>query len=241
MKRLLISLIAIALFSSTGFGAVTSKETGKQPKNKTQELSRQQLRNLAKKYIKSILDEDYIAWSSLMVDTKETSKKDFMSFYGVTSGYKTTMRYGFCFDNIKKIKAKEVRNDSITLDVYTETNKGSYVTPVALLLLPDGKIKYDAFIVRHPLFNAKASARFLLGFTARPNPNTTEQADYTRTRLYESGVPLFGFDEPSASKQDKLKALKDILEWISKNRHKWDSSDPKVYLPQGIVLYQFRP
>jgi len=242
MKKLLSSLIIIALFSSTAFGAVPSKKDKKTSHDKNhqeQELTRKQVEEIAEKYIKAISEKDYVAWSSLMVSTKRVSEKEFREFYLKEAGL--WRPFEASFNRIKKIEVRKVRDNSAILDVYTVFSGDEVgIRPAALLLLPDGKIKYDAFIVRHPLLIAKSSAGNLYGsYSRNVHPNAMSSRNAPKAALFKSGVPLFGFDEPNASKDDRSRALNKILKWISKNSNEWDSSEPKVYLPKEITQKLF--
>ena len=235
MKKLLFLLVATALLSSSASGAVSSKKNKKtKPATQTQELSRKQAEEIAEKYIKAILDRDYLAWSSLMVDTKRVTEKEFMEYYLEPKG--RWRPFGRNFKGIKKIKVRKVRGNSVILDVYQDFGDGVGIHPDALLLLPDGEIKYDALIVRHPLLIARSSAgrlSYLHNYSLHPTKmylmNDPEAA------LFKSGVPLFGYDEPNASRYEKLRSLDEIIEWIFENKDEWDSSEPNVYLPKEIV------
>ena len=212
--------------------------TGTQPK----ELTRQQLEEIAELYVKAIMDEDYTVWSSLMADETRVDEKEFREYYKIRD---SNLHYVYHITDhrfIKRIKIQRVRNDSIILSVYIEVPSGAVTETAALLLLPDGKIKYDDFIVRHPLRIADRSNNYLKLQSKERIDRDNPDRMYRRyvpfqNALIGSGVPLFGFEgflEPDARKLEQIRSLDKICEWMSKNWHKWDSSDPKVFLPKEI-------
>lgn len=100
-----------------------------------------------------------------------------------------------------------------------------------LLFTPDGKVKYDSILLKHPILIAMKSVRILL---------TATYSEELQNRIYASleqtGVPLFGLD-PSKNPRRNAGALLELLNWIQEEGHQWDASEPKVFFPKELLEY----
>ncbi len=192
-----------------------------------QELKSKEIRGIAEKYREAILDKDYQTWSSLMADTKGITETDFLSYFNLDQR-NSQSEFLFVNNGIRKIKVGKIKNNSIRLRII---DGRQYEREVVLLLLPDGKIKYDAIFVRHPIFIAYWFTRSLSIDIASNNKGGDDEE---RRILSETGIPMFGYD-PEASDHQQYQALLNIKEWMGENGDKWDKSDPKLFLSKNLV------
>jgi len=99
-----------------------------------------------------------------------------------------------------------------------------------ILLLPDGRIKYDSLTFPHPYSEAARILSHMAGnLRWRHDEYYYYQLNAAR-RLNELGIPLFGFD-PDASESKQKRSIAKIADWLQGLDTEWDASEPKVALP----------
>ena len=94
-----------------------------------------------------------------------------------------------------------------------------------------GKVKYDAIYHQHPVTLAQRD--MIIFAIDKPFPEGINHEWYSRA-LIGTGIPLYGFD-PESSKNDQLKSLGKMWDWLNRKRNKWDASDPEVFLPKKVT------
>ncbi len=230
--------VSISIFSETDQQCIVSwnknqnvksaESKTKPPITQTKELSKKQVKEIAEKYIEAILDKDYAAWTRLMASTAEVSERDFMVFYNQVLDGRETWLPGV-YSELKRIKISEIEGSAVSLEFQS---KDPHNSKGCLLILPDGKIKYDAIYVRHPIVMAKLCFGDL--YYIRPFRATGIRYERSSSGLIKTGIPLLGWDV-NASASDQFKSLDKIRVWLQENCNKWDSSEPKLFLPEEFT------
>ncbi len=176
------------------------------------ELSEDQIEEIAEQYIEACLTQNYTAWKSLFLDTGDVSEADFTTSPHVAK--------------IKKIRIKDIDGYNVRLQI--QYNFG-YRKDGWLQLLPAGKIKYGAILHQHPIpiaFELQSS------FAAYLNHDTEAGHPDSKRELLEVGIPVFGLNR-RMKPHNQLKALKQIKEWLIEKGENWDRSEPKLACPEG--------
>ena len=186
-------------------------------------LSETEVRKIAEQYADACIKQNYRSWQALSFNKDRVSREAFLN--AVTMGYIITGDNTHCPKTIS-IMESDGRNVHLQIPL-----KGGGERRGWLQLLPDGKIKYDPLICRHPTLLAFLNARIppRCKCSGRHNSRCTAGSEIFE-RLTSIGVPLFGFN-PKASIRDQEQALKKINEWLVENGAQWDNSEPKVYYP----------
>jgi hypothetical protein len=112
-----------------------------------------------------------------------------------------------------------------------------------LLLTPDGKIKYDSILLKHPIEIALKSIPVLYDRGERyqwaaVSSNSNALSDKTYLSFESMGIPMFGLDL-TASPDEIDESLLQITEWLINEGDKWDSTEPKVFFPKQW-LHEFK-
>jgi len=184
------------------------------------ELSKDQVKAIAKQYAAACVDRDFDAWKALYYSSDKCKRRDFM--LGVANPNHTKGSH------IKTVRIKNVKG----LSVQVEPQKNMGVKSKGwLLLLPNGKIKYDPIIYPHPIIAISQECQHALAI-ARGVGDYDSSSDYSDSIRYllKSGIPTFGLEAGDPTHK-QIKALEEIAGWIAKNRNQWDNSEPHVYLP----------
>ena len=99
-----------------------------------------------------------------------------------------------------------------------------------LQLLPDGTIKYDLIISKHPFVDLEEGLGWLtMGVRAKSKTNTWTSQGLRILKKYD--VPGFGFNK-GTDKQDREKVIEQIVDWVLEKEKDWDVSEPKLELPK---------
>ena len=99
-----------------------------------------------------------------------------------------------------------------------------------LQILPSGQIKYLPTYFEHPVKIMFLSTSHLLNLT-RADERSKKTRYYAYRRLKGRNIPLFGYTT-DASQHDRKKSAEKILDWLIENGDTWDSTEPKVFLPE---------
>ena len=206
-------------------------------------LSNKEMRDIGEAYIEAILNKDYAAWSSLMLNTEGVNKEHFMNFYAPKDWrYDKHYRdYGASW-LIERMKIRKIRHNYIILKINTEAEDREEEWNIALQLLPDGKIKYDNLFLRHPAIIAKVCVVHLYHCHGRERLEQMRMPDAWRNThlnpyadmLKQSGVPLFGYNK-DASWDEAIESLDHIKNWLINHFEEWDSGEPELFLPRDVI------
>lgn len=173
-------------------------------------LSEEEVRAIAKLYIKAWEDRDYQLWLKLVgpLHKRALSESSFNS----------------CNQKLS-LKLGQVEGLNVQIDV-----KGIGRSSEGWLqLLPSGEIKYTPLQFSHPLIRSFECVSYLY-------LHSDEVAAVWRRRSYcntlsENNIPLFGY-EPDASKNDRKRCADKIRNWLIEEGAMWDATDPKIPIPE---------
>lgn len=175
-------------------------------------MSSDEIRSLAKQYIKAFEDEDYETWKALLSPMHPGAallKAD--SFKRRTSQFKEFRILGIDGYHVKlKIKYES-----------------GLQTEGWLLLHSSGHIKYTPSAFRHPVAVACLQLSFLLDENASMRNRATGL-------LKRCKIPLYEYDADAPSSNWTRNAKK-ILKWLEDNGTSLDPSEPRVFLPQEAM------
>ena len=199
-----------------------------------EELSKRKVKEIAEEYVEAIIDQDYEAWSGLMANPTGVSEEAFMAYYTKPARINHPFSYWLPTGKLKRLKILSIKESVVQLEFQIKDRGG--ISPKGyLLILPDGKIKYDAIHVWHPILWAKLYASYLNHM--QPFPSGKRHELYS-SGLISTGIPLFDFD-PNASQSDQRKSLNKIETWMEDNCNEWDSSEPKLFFPKKLTTDWF--
>ena len=187
------------------------------------------LKELSKKELRAIGEQYIQAWESGNI---ERVKAFFLQPENITQG-----RFNEYAEMINKFNIDKVGDGYIILEARRKKGKiwlhyTDHTIPDWderwLLLTPDGKIKYDSILLKHPIHIALESVLFMRLY------DNEEEEKRIYSSLEQLGIPLFGLDL-SDSPIKSLQSLSKIFKWLLKEGDKWDSSEPKVFYPKKLL------
>ncbi len=185
------------------------------------ELSKKELRAIGEQYIKAWESGDIESFKALFLQPEKIKSDKFMQYKEIINKFDID-KVG---DNYIILEARR-KKDKIWLH-YTDHTMSDW-DERWLLFTPDGKIKYDSIILKHPIHIALESVPVLL----------TSDNEKLENRIYESleqmGIPMFELDL-SANARKRLQSLLKMRQWLLKEGDKWDSSEPKVFFPKQLL------
>jgi hypothetical protein len=186
------------------------------------ELSKDQVKEIAEQYAEACVNRDFESWKALYFNPEQCTHRDFMR--GVADPRLTKPGH------LRAVRIRKVKG--LTVQVESQKNLG-VKTKGWLLLLPNGKIKYDPIIYPHPILSASRECNHALAVTTGLFDQQNDNINYSHSLQYlvESGIPTFGLKIDDSS-HNHIKALEEVQEWIEDNWNKWDNSEPHVYYPK---------
>lgn len=177
-------------------------------------LTRQEVRDIGKQYVRAVQKKDYDLWCSLFADLYEGDERlSEKKFSRLTEKWNSISFVGVDDYNIE-----------MSIIAYNGGEGCRW-----LQLLPDGRIKYDFLMFLHP-FEEVEDYLPILGSSA---DNGTRESHYNdiKRRLEEMDIPFFGYDV-NAPKRERDKSIGQIAEWLLEKEEDWDVSEPKLTLPK---------
>ena len=197
-----------------------SKE-GSATEHTWKKLTRKEVLNVGKLYVKAVQDKDYELWCSLFPDLykgdERLNKKRFVLY---------TQEQG----DFISVAGTDDHNVQISMSFYNGDGTRW------LLLQPDGRIKYDFLVFLHPFEDAHEWLAYLKRcddegiYVSRSGTSIRADSAYIVKRLEELGVPSFGYD--NASEREQKKCRKQMANWLIELDEDWDISEPKLTLPK---------
>ena len=192
-----------------------------------EDLSRKELRAIGQQYIQ--------AWESGSFDDLKNL------FVNPDTPQNSVFSYWQKAGTIKGIDLKDIEEGHISLGftyvIYGKVPYGEYL-PLRprrwLLLTPDGKIKYDSILVKHPIEVAEIAVSYINWhadssrfYNDEGKPRSPQRIQDTFTNLKDTGIPMFDLNL-KAKPTDIKKSLVKIRRWLKRDGRYWDISEPKI-------------
>lgn len=196
------------------------------------DCSKEEIKKIVRQYEKVCVNADYKLWCDIYYQQDSISEAEFLNKFSPTNRYDREFSYTilpskYSYYCPKKISIKRIDGGNVELRIVWEWKKEDDW----LQILPNGKIKYDPFINRHPILIAiKNCIPFYECNCEWHHKGPCRNDDKYFSLLESTGIPLFGLSL-SGTKSEKREACKKIKKWIKKNGGTWDNSDPKISCP----------
>ncbi|MDF7801854.1 hypothetical protein P4C99_20415 [Pontiellaceae bacterium B1224] len=207
-----------------------ASENAKDKPEPVKELSKKELEAIGEQYIQ--------AWES---GSYEKVKAFFLHPQHLTQS-----RFNECKERIDDIDIDKVGDGYIILDIDSNTY-WPHLTDLPIsdaderwvLFTPDGQIKYDSILLKHPIEIALKSMLVLYGRGekykwAAVGSNSNVLSEKTYTSLKNMGIPMFGLDL-SGSPDEIDESLLKMTEWLLGEGDTWDSTEPNVFFPEELL------
>ena len=198
---------------------------------KVKELTKTEVRNIAKQYKKAWEDHDYAAWSDLLYKEHRSLSESAFNKEGVKAimlrsveGHNVYIEYN--------IKLPDNKNTADAGTVGLIQKRHGW-----LQVLPDGKIKYTPILFKHPMDKAMSDLYDMFPFRSWSDKYSAEEVSSRVSRsagnLERMGIPCFRYNvKTSESKRNDAFEL--ILDWMIENYESWDETEPKISCPEDM-------